>query len=85
RALVDRLTTGFRLTTSRRPTGAELAILTQMYGEQKDRFEKQPKLATAILNVGDSPRNGKLPAAEHAALTVVMQAMMNLDDCVSKK
>ena len=84
-ALTDRLTTGFRLATSRRPTEGELAIQTQMFAEQKDRFEKQPKLATALLAIGDRPRNTKLPAPEVAALTVVTQAMMNLDDCVTKK
>ena len=35
-----------------------------------------------LLAVGESRRNMKLAAADHAALTVVVEAMMNLDDCV---
>ena len=84
-SLHDRLTTAFRLATSRYPSARELDLLGQMYHEQRARFEKQPALAEALLKTGDSPRDTKLPAVEHAALTVVTQAVMNLDDCVTKK
>jgi hypothetical protein len=56
-----------------------------MYHEQKERFVQKPQLAEALLKIGDSPRNTRLPAADHAALTVVTQAVMNHDDCVSRK
>jgi hypothetical protein len=83
--LADRLTTAFRLATSRHPSERELAVLTRLYREQKERFQKSPRLAEALLKVGESPRDAGLPAAEHAALTVVAQAVMNLDDCLSRK
>jgi hypothetical protein len=83
--LNDRLTTAFRLATSRYPSSKELELLTRTFREQKDRFEKQPQLALALVSTGESPRNAGLPVAEQAALTVVTQLVMNLDDCVTKK
>jgi hypothetical protein len=83
--LDDRLTTVFRLATSRHPSAKELALLTRLFHEQKDRFEKKPELAEALLKIGESPRDASLPAADHAALTVVTQAVMNLDDCLTRK
>jgi Protein of unknown function (DUF1553)/Protein of unknown function (DUF1549)/Concanavalin A-like lectin/glucanases superfamily/Planctomycete cytochrome C len=85
RDLADRLTTAFRLATSRQPAAKELELLTRMFHEQKLSFEKRPQFADALLKIGERPRNAKLPAADHAALTVVIQAIMNLDDCVTKK
>jgi hypothetical protein len=42
-------------------------------------------LAKALLKIGESPRDARLPVADHAALTVVAQAVMNLDDCLTRK
>lgn len=83
--LTDRLTTAFRLATSRRPSAQELEVLTRLYHEQRDQFAREPELAESLLKTGESPRNARLPVVEHAALTVVAQAVMNLDDCVTKK
>jgi hypothetical protein len=80
-----RLTRAFRLATSRRPTAKELDVLAQMFAEQRQRFEKLPEQAAALLRVGESASSGRIPHAEHAALTVVVQAVMNLDECVTKK
>ena len=83
--LSARLTKAFRLATSRRPSARELDLLSRMYREQKARFEQEPAKADAFLKIGDSPRNASLPPAEHAALTVVAQALMNHRDCVMKR
>lgn len=83
--LPGRLTKAFRLATSRSPTAKELDVLSRMFTEQRQRFENQPEQATALLGVGESISNRRIPHAEHAALTVVVQAVMNLDDCVTKK
>ncbi len=83
--LASRIAKAFRLATSRTPNSKELAVLTRLYAEQKARFDARPKEAEAFLKVGDWPRDRKLVASEHAALTVVVQALMNLDECVSKR
>ncbi len=83
--LAARLTKGFRLATSRTPSPRELELFEKMFDEQKNRFEKNPALAESLLKIGERPRDVRLAAVEVAALTVVTQAMMNLDDCVTKK
>ena len=80
-----RLQTAFRLLTSRVPTERETAILLQLYKDQQSRFTTTPSNATALLTVGDSPRNDKLNPADHAATTVVIQTLMSFDECVTKR
>lgn len=80
-----RLNTAFRLLTSRSATDREANILRRLYQEQQTRFSARPADATALLTVGDSARNDKLNAADLAATTVVIQALMNFDECVTKR
>lgn len=81
----NRLNTAFRLLTSRASTDKEANILRRLYQDQQARFSASPADAIAMLTVGDSPRNDKLNAADHAATTVVIQAVMNFDECVTKR
>jgi hypothetical protein len=83
--LRGRVTTAFRLLTARQPSQREGEILMQLHREQRERFAKKTEQAAAFLDVGESPRDRKLDAAEHAAMTVVVQAVMNLNDCVMKR
>ena len=80
-----RIQTAFRLLTSRAPTERETAILLRLYKDQQSRFTTTPANATALLTVGDSPRNDKLNPADHAATTVVIQTLMSFDECVTKR
>jgi len=80
-----RLDAAFRLLTSRTATEKETAILRRLYQEQQARFSASPADATALLTVGDSPRNDKLNVTDHAATTIVIQALMNFDECVTKR
>ena len=84
-AVDARLTTAFRLLTSRAPTAKELAVLNRLYLDQKAHFTTASADAVAILTVGDAPRNDKLNAADHAAMTVVIQTLMSFDECVTKR
>jgi len=80
-----RLQTAFRLLTSRMPTSAEEAILKRMYNEQREHFEQSNEDAAALLDTGSSPRDSDLPEDEHAAMTIVVQALMNFDECMTKQ
>jgi hypothetical protein len=80
-----RLSTAFRLLTSRTATEKELAVLSRLHRDQQALFTAAPANATALLTVGDSPRNEKLNPAEHAAMTVVIQTLMSFDECVTKR
>ena len=83
--LEDRLTFTFRTLTSRRPTRAEMAVLKQLWEEQRQDFASRPEAAQQFLAVGDHKRNAKLDVAELAALAVVTEAVMNFDESVMKR
>jgi hypothetical protein len=75
----------FRMLTSRNPVEREQAILQGLYREQLHYFRERVNDATALLTIGDAPRNDKLDAADHAATTVLIQTLMNFDECVVKR
>jgi hypothetical protein len=84
-APADRIREAFRLLTSRLPTDRELRILLQLYGEQREHFAKSPDDALAFLKIGEAPRDESLSPADHAATSVVVEAIFNFDECVTKR
>jgi hypothetical protein len=84
-APADRIRTAFRLLTSRLPTDRELRILLQLYEEQREHFAKSPDDALAFLKIGEAPRDESLSPADHAATSVVVEAIFNFDECVTKR
>ena len=74
----------FRMLTSRTPAPKEIEILMQLYGEQQEHFRRQPDDASAFLAIGESPRDEKLDAAELAAWTMVANAILNLDEVLTR-
>jgi len=83
--LPARLRGAFRLLTSRPPTDREIGVLSRLYQDQRGDFERSSERAIALLTIGDSPRNEKLNSADHAAMTVVIQVLLNFDECVTKR
>lgn len=74
----------FERCISRKPTEKELAILTRLFEGQLAHYQKNPEAAKELLAIGAAKRDDSLDPARHAALTVLAQGIMNLDDCVSK-
>ena len=75
----------FVILLGREPDPRELEICRQLHGEQLEVFRKQPKEAEAFLSVGEKPRDPSLPAPEIAAAGTLMVALMNHDECVTKR
>jgi hypothetical protein len=80
----ERLTFAFRRVTSRKPTDEQTRILLGALEKQRAIFTDDRPAAAKLLKVGESPRNEKLDAAEHAALTVVCLTILNLDETLNK-
>ncbi|HEY1186049.1 MAG TPA: PSD1 and planctomycete cytochrome C domain-containing protein [Gemmata sp.] len=78
----ERLTYGFRLVTGRKPTAAELAVLTEGYSADLARFQKDAEAAKKLL--GGAPAKGA-DLAEHAALTLAANVLLNLDETVTRE
>jgi len=70
---------------SRFPDAAERSILSNLYAEQLAHFQAHPDQASALLKVGQTPHNPKVPPAEAAAAAVLAQALFNHDGSVVKQ
>jgi len=81
----DQITFAFWRLTARAPESKELKALDELYQGQKEIFTKEPDRARQLISVGDSPCDPKLDPAELAAMTIVTQAIMNLDATVWKR
>ena len=79
-----RIIFAFRMSMSRTPTAAEIAVLKQIHDRQLAVFQKDPEAAKKLLAVGDSPRNEKLDQADLAAWSNVASIVLNLDEAITK-
>ena len=80
-----RTETAFRLLTSRRPTEAESSILLARLEHLKSHYyAAAPEEAKQLLAVGETPRDEKLDAIEHAAYTGLCSLILNLDEALTK-
>jgi hypothetical protein len=70
---------------ARAPEPKELALLAALWDGQKEIFTKEPDRALELISVGDSKRDPKLDPADLAAMTIVAQAILNLDATVWKR
>jgi hypothetical protein len=80
----ERLSFAFRRVLARKPTDAEAPVLASALAKQRKLFAEDKSAALKLLKVGDSARNEKLDATEHAALAVVCLMMLNLDEALNK-
>jgi hypothetical protein len=82
--LEDRLAYLFRLATARRPDATELGELAAAYRDHFAAYTKDVEAAKKLINVGESKPDGKLDASELAAMTMVANLVLNLDEVISK-
>jgi hypothetical protein len=74
----------FAEATSREPKPAELAVLHSTLTRERQRYLTNPKAAEQALSVGESPRDIKVPATEHAAWMQVASLILNLSESVTR-
>ena len=80
----ERLSFAFRRVLARKPTEGEAKVLAGALAKQRKLFAEDKTSAMKLLKVGDSLRNEKLDAVEHAALASVCLMMLNLDEALNK-
>jgi hypothetical protein len=81
----SRVTYAFRLATARGPSNKESDVLRGLLRQRREAFGKDRQAATALLGVGESPRNRTLDVAELAAWTTVASVILNLDETITKQ
>lgn len=77
----DRIDYGFRLCTSRHPRASELDRLVRLHSDQEAAFRAKPELAAKILRMSVSAARG----ADLAAMTMVANVLLNLDETLNKE
>jgi mono/diheme cytochrome c family protein len=80
----ERLAFAYRRVLARTPTDAEARVLASALEKQRGLFAADKPAALKLLKVGESPRNEKLDAVEHAALAAVCLTVLNLDEALNK-
>lgn len=79
RQRIERL---FRIVTSRRPTDDELDVLSDDFEAYRDEFTEDTAAAKGLTEVGESPRSQGVSVAELAAMTLVANTVLNLDEAI---
>jgi hypothetical protein len=68
-----------------RPLDArERGIVSAAYDDYLSHYQGNPNDADRLLTVGESPLEGEPPRAELAALTMVANQLLNLDEALNK-
>ncbi len=65
-------------------TAPERTVVRGTFDRALATYQKSPDTAAALLRVGATPADGKLPAPELAAWTLVASQVMNLDEALTK-
>jgi hypothetical protein len=76
----DRVTYGFRLCTARRPTSSERARLLSLYARELARYRSDRPAAATLCGQTDATDPG-----QQAAMTVLANVLLNLDETLTKE
>jgi hypothetical protein len=80
----ERLAFIFRLATARKPDDKELAELAGLYRDHLAVYSKNADGAKKLVQIGETKPDAKLNVSELAALTMVANLVLNLDEVMNK-
>ena len=75
----------FRALTSRHANQAELDVISHSFKQQLTYFQAHPEETQQFLNTGDAQRDTELPAGQVAAMGMVINLLLNYDECVVRQ
>ncbi|HSU66799.1 MAG TPA: DUF1553 domain-containing protein, partial [Tepidisphaeraceae bacterium] len=79
----DRLRFAFRQVLARPPRESELKILNHMLDRQRAFYAADPRAASDAVHVGEAPVGKDLDMTEHAAMSAVCLAILNMDEALT--
>ncbi|MEM6801351.1 MAG: DUF1553 domain-containing protein [Bacteroidota bacterium] len=82
--LQAQLQQGFRLATSRDPLAKEIEVLVSLFESEKERFLAEKEAARSFLEVGQYQVLEDFDTAEFAAMSIVANMLLNLDEAKMK-
>jgi hypothetical protein len=80
----QRIARAFRIVTSRQPRSDELALLVADFAFYREEFKRNPDSAERLLAVGETPNPSIRKPAELAALTLIANTILNLDEAITE-
>ena len=80
-----RMNDAFLRILSRPPASSELEIMLAGVRRSTVEYSADQQAASALLEVGDSARDGSLNVAQHAAWTSACLALMNTDEALNRE
>ena len=80
----ERIRWAFRSVTSRDPSLKEIKILTEDFALYRKQFKQDPKGLNSLLGVGEKKSNASIEPATLAAMTLVANTLLNLDEAMSQ-
>jgi hypothetical protein len=80
-----RLSYGFRLVLTRRPTAKESEVLLANWRRNLSRFEADADAARRLIQQGESAPRADLDPVELAAYTLTASLMLNLDEAIMRE
>jgi len=75
----------FRSFTGRHPTSAESKLLKELYEKEIIHFKASPESAKNLLSIGEYPVDSDLDPIASAALTIVNNTIINLDESYMRR
>jgi hypothetical protein len=83
--LDDRLQHAFRRVIGRPATERDLEVLRRAWETQRALYVQDPAATAALLTIGASMRDELLDPLDHASLTAVCLAILNLDEALTRE
>lgn len=80
----EHLTTLMIRCTGHTPNEPDLAALSDVLAEFRERFKACPEDAAKIISIGEAPMASDLDPSELAAWTMICNAALNLDACITR-
>jgi hypothetical protein len=81
----DRIDLAYQLVLARPAQTAEREVLLASLKRLRDQYAGDRAAALHLLAVGESPRNQKIDAVEHACYTVLCLEILNLDEALTRQ
>src|SRR5262249_38102901 len=80
----ERIAFMFKLATARHPDAKEMAELITAYNDYLSLYTSDGEAAKKLIAVGETKADDKLNASELAALTMIGNLILNLDEVINK-
>jgi hypothetical protein len=80
----SRIRLGCEVVLARPPTSEEMGVLAATLGRHRARYASDEAAARESVTFGETRPDGRIPAPELAAYTLVANLLLNLDEAVNR-